>query len=174
MWFVVGVFFHFCVFCSLCVLRFLCVHACVLRCGFSLIFERGLEEDICFLRITQKSTWFQRDITYYTYKDKEAFEPKWTFLRFNGCWVFIENFSIDNEKNSIKKRMFRGRPATNVIGFNRKRKSQITATDSFFQHNQTFDFSANSPEMNFISSHSPPIYPLRPHGDTYREIRAAT
>ena len=30
---------------------------CVFRCGFSLIFERGLEKDICLHRITQKSTW---------------------------------------------------------------------------------------------------------------------
>ena len=29
---------------------------CVLRCGFSLIFELGLEKDICLHRITQKST----------------------------------------------------------------------------------------------------------------------
>ena len=103
MWFVVGVFFHFCVFCSLCVFRFLCVHACVLRCGFSLIFERGLEEDICFLRITQKSTWFQRGMTSYTYKDKEAFEPKWTFLRFNGCWVFNWQRTKFNQEENVQR-----------------------------------------------------------------------
>ena len=42
-------------------------------------------------------------MTSYTYKDKEAFEPKWTFLRFNGCWVFNGQRKKFNQEENVQR-----------------------------------------------------------------------
>ena len=91
----------------------LCVHAmlscCVLRCAFFLlIFQRGLENDICLQRITRKPTHGQRPpLLLYQQRIWWRKDPKWEIsptLVSGGLTYLVDYFQIVFEfweKNSL-------------------------------------------------------------------------
>ena len=102
----------------------LCVHAmlscCVLRCAFFLlIFQRGLENDICLQRITRKPTHGQRPpLLLYQPHIWWRKDPKWkipSILVSGGLTYLVDYFQIGLElwggKNSfLGANLFHGFP----------------------------------------------------------------
>ena len=91
----------------------LCVHAmlscCVLRCAFFLlIFQRGLENDICLQRITRKPTHGQRPpLLLYQPHIWWRKDPKWEIsptLVSGGLTYLVNYFQIVRKKNFLSGR----------------------------------------------------------------------
>ena len=97
---------------------------CVLRSGFSLIFERGLGKDICLHRITQKSTWsgLGRDDRHYLlyHTDETVFEPNKRQKNVGQCWDY-RVFNLQTAKSQSARESAQQGLVTNVMAFNRIR-----------------------------------------------------
>ena len=172
--------------------------SCVFRCGFSLIFERGLEKDICLHGITQKSTWsglgrldrhhllydtrMRQHLKFWTATTKEdRMRDSFEIIGFLICKLSKKSMRRMESAEGLYSDKCDGIQSDKNQIYNCNQFNLVKTKSAQFSFYRPaarlwiyFKETPPYPHPPFPLGHSPPVYPHRPRSDTYREIRAAT